>query len=70
MLYALINSGQVLNVIVADSEFAESLIGQYENIIPCGSKVGPGYTWNEVDGFFEPIVEIIEETIIEEPVTE
>lgn len=70
MLYALINSGQVVNVIVADSEFAETLIEQYDNVVPCNTGAGIGYLWNEVDGFYEPPIEIIEEPIIEEPVTE
>lgn len=70
MIYALINSGHVVNVIIADTEFAESLVGQYDNVVLCNSNAGIGSLWNEVDGFYEPPSEIIEEPIIEEPTEE
>jgi len=53
-MYALINKGQVVNVIMADKEFVDSFEHGYDNIVSCGSYVGIGFTWNETDGFQPP----------------
>lgn len=57
MKKALIRDGIVVNIIVADDAFCESIANQYDNII-CITNIhpypGPGWLCDENDEFSEP----------------
>lgn len=54
MIYACVSNGQVVNVIMAGSEFVSEYEHNYEFVVPASDGVIIGWTWNETDGFQAP----------------
>lgn len=67
MNYALIKNNKVENIIVADFDFVQMILPDWQHIEPIDSQaemtlsVGIGWSWTAQDGFTPPVVEITPE---------
>ena len=57
MNYALIKNQTVINAIVADAEFAETIAPDWDAVVLMPEGVGIGWSWSTEHGFSPPTVE-------------
>jgi len=58
MRYALITDGTIVNVIIADADFASLIESEYDHVLPC-DHAGPGWSYDGSE-FHPPEEEVTE----------